>query len=178
LTLTLDPFAQVTVGSFSFSRSAASTTAADGTTALNGTLFAVTLNGLTLHVGVSGAQLDITAGSLAAYSFQVGASNYLYVTGQGFGLQAAIGPLAASAANVGFLYTAGPAAPAAQLRNWAFATGGAATDLAAGLIQVSGSTLTLTLDPFAAVTVGSFSFSRSAASTTAADGTTALNGTL
>src|SRR5581483_6507618 len=157
LTLTLDPFAQVTVGSFSFSRSAASTTAADGTTALNGTLFAVTLNGLTLHVGVSGAQLDITAGSLAAYSFQVGASNYLYVTGQGFGLTAAIGP---------------------QLRNWAFATGGAATDLAAGLIQVSGSTLTLTLDPFAAVTVGSFSFSRSAASTTAADGTTALNGTL
>ena len=87
-----------------------------GGTLGSGSLFSLTLTGISLDAGGNGASLTITGGSLAVYSFTTTATAALYVKGSNFNVTGTAGPVHLSLSNVNFLVN-GPVA------DWTFVTG-------------------------------------------------------
>ena len=68
-----------------------------------GDLFSLTLTGMTLQAGGSGATLTLSSGDLTVYSF-VGTADDVYAAGSNLSLSATLGPVSGSATGVSFLY--------------------------------------------------------------------------
>src|ERR671930_104055 len=90
------PTTSLSVATFAVTRQSGVAATAATSGAVTGTLFAVSVTGVTVHLGTDGAQLDITGGSLDLYSFKKATLAWLAATGSGFGLTAVFGPVSIS----------------------------------------------------------------------------------
>src|SRR5205085_2650527 len=115
--------ASISVASFSVTRRTAVAAVDSAAGALTGSLFTVHLTGISAALGTDGATLTITGGALDLYSYKTLTAGYLLATGSDFSLSAVLGPVAITTTGVSFTSNSGPAAPAAQITNWAFAGG-------------------------------------------------------
>src|SRR5919197_1797778 len=115
------PTTSLSVSTFAVTRQTGVAATAATSGAVTGSLFSVSVTGVTVHLGTDGAQLDISGGSLDLYSFKTATLSWLATQGSGFGLTAVLGPVSITTSGVSFQYNSGPAGDA--ITNWAFAGG-------------------------------------------------------
>ena len=118
----------------------------------SGDLFTLTLTGITLTVGTTGASLTLTGGELDVFSFVTSSTSDLYAAGSNLGLTAALGPVTGSATGVSFLYNP------STVTDWSFAGGPAS--VTAQTFSVAGGSTSLTVTGLGSVGVDSFSILR------------------
>ena len=124
-----------------------------------GTLFTLTLDGISLDAGDASTTLTIDNGDLSAYGLQVGSDDWFAVQGHGFTIDARVGTVALGAQGVNFeLNTSSNGA--AALENWAFA--GGPSFPSASYFELDGNSATISLSDFASVTIAAFSLIREA----------------
>ena len=116
-----------------------------------GDLFSLSLTGMTLHAGGSGATLNLSSGDLTVYSF-VGTANDVYAAGSNLSLSATLGPVSGSATGVSFLYNP------SVVTDWSFAGGPAS--VTAQTFSVSGGATSFSVSGLGSVGVGGFSIGR------------------
>src|SRR5919197_294845 len=172
--VTVTGLGSLSVSTFAVTRQTGVAATAATSGAVTGTLFSVSVTGVTVHLGADGAQLDITGGSLDLYSFKTATLSWLATTGSGFGLTAVFGPVSISTSGVSFQYNSGPAGDA--ITNWAFAGGPAS--LPADYVHVSGGSTTVTVTGLGSLSVSTFAVTRqtgvAAAAATSGGGAGAL----
>src|SRR2546428_313745 len=91
--VTVTGLGSLSVATFAVTRQTGVSATAATSGAVTGSLFTVSVTGVTVHLGTDGAQLDVTGGSLDLYSFKTGSAAWLAATGSGFGLTAVLGPV-------------------------------------------------------------------------------------
>ena len=117
-----------------------------------GDLFTLTLTGITLTVGTTGASLTLTGGELDVFSFVTSSTSDLYAAGSNLGLTAALGPVTGSATGVSFLYNP------STVTDWSFAGGPAS--VTAQTFSVAGGSTSFSVSGLGSVGVDSFSILR------------------
>src|SRR5205085_926079 len=173
-TVSVTGLGSLAVSTFAVTRQTgvAATAAISG--AVTGSLFSVSVTGVTVHLGTDGAQLDITGGSLDLYSFKTATLAWLAAQGSGFGLTAVLGPVSISTSGVAFQYNSGPAGDA--ITNWAFA--GGPSSLAADYVHVAGGSTSVTVTGLGSLSVSTFSVTRQTGVAATAATSGAVTGTL
>src|SRR6185437_492735 len=163
------------VGSFDvISKTLSSTVTTEGTAIASGaSLFTLQISGLT--VTVAGGAISLSNGNLGVAVVTSGASTWIGAHGDSFGLTLTAGALHADGSNLAFTYNSGPAGQ--QINDWTFASVTGLTTTADDLVEVSGSSVHVTLGSLFDTTVGSFDvISKTLSSSIATEGTAIASG--
>jgi hypothetical protein len=152
--VTLGSLFNTTVGSFDVvSKTLSSSIPTEGTAIASGaSLFTLQITGLSL--AVAGGAISLTSGNLGVAVVTSGASTWIGAHGDSFGLTLDAGALHADGSNLAFTYNTGPVGQ--QINDWTFANVTGLTTTADDLVEVSGSSIHVTLGSLFNTTVGSF----------------------
>src|SRR5207244_381516 len=100
--VTVTGLGSLSVSTFAVTRQTGVSATAATSGAVTGSLFSVSVTGVTGHLGTEGAQLDNRGGSPVLYSFTTATVAWLAMTGSGFGLTGVLGPVSISTSGVSF----------------------------------------------------------------------------
>ena len=173
--VTLGSLFNTTVGSFDvISKTLNSTVTTEGAAIASGaSLFTLQINGLT--VTVAGGAISLTSGNLGIAVVTSGASTWIGAHGDSFGLTLTAGALHADGSNLAFTYNTGPTGQ--EINDWTFANVTGLTATADDLVEVSGSSIHVTLGSLFNTTVGSFDvISKTLSNSIATEGTAIASG--
>ena len=173
--VTLGSLFNTTVGSFDvISKTLGSTVTTEGAAIASGaSLFTLQITGLSLTV--AGGAISLSNGNLGVAVVTSGASTWIGAHGDSFGLTLTAGALHADGSNLGFNYNTGPVGQ--EIHDWSFAGVTGLTTTADDLVEVSGSSIHVTLGSLFNTTVGSFDvISKTLSSSIATEGTAIASG--
>ena len=173
--VTLGSLFDTTVGGFDVvSKTLNTTVTTEGTAIASGaSLFTLPDHGLRLTV--AGGAISLSNGNLGIAVVTSGASTWIGAHGDSFGLTLTAGALHADGSNLAFTYNSGPVGQ--EINDWTFANVTGLTATADDLVEVSGSSVHVTLGSLFNTTVGSFDvISKTLNSTVTTEGTAIASG--